>query len=107
MLPVKLRSALSTNSESRMRIARKTKKLFFRVKKFLMCAASAEMCVVARRRGVVPGRVGRVHIYMQAGLLRSEEQPFELQSLMRISYAVVCLQKKTNRNILHKITLAS
>src|SRR3546814_7069697 len=29
--------------------------------------------------------------------LRSEEHTSELQSLMRISYAVFCLQKKTNR----------
>src|SRR3546814_10426094 len=27
---------------------------------------------------------------------RSEEHPSELQSLMRISYAVICLKKKTN-----------
>src|SRR3546814_3748627 len=30
---------------------------------------------------------------------RSEEHTSELQSLMRISYAVFCLQKKTNTNI--------
>src|SRR3546814_10075008 len=30
---------------------------------------------------------------------RSEEHPSELQSLMRISYAVFCLKKKTNDNI--------
>src|SRR3546814_10332468 len=30
--------------------------------------------------------------------LRSEEHTSELQSLMRISYAVFCLKKKTNRN---------
>src|SRR3546814_7224895 len=30
---------------------------------------------------------------------RSEEQTSELQSLMRISYAVFCLKKKTNRTI--------
>src|SRR3546814_2750591 len=29
-----------------------------------------------------------------AGLLRSEEQTYELQSLMRRSYAVCCLEKK-------------
>src|SRR3546814_1803978 len=29
---------------------------------------------------------------------RSEEHTSELQSLMRISYAVFCLQKKTNKN---------
>src|SRR3546814_10907098 len=32
----------------------------------------------------------------QAGELRSEEHTSELQSLMRISYAVFCMNKKTN-----------
>src|SRR3546814_9674454 len=32
------------------------------------------------------------------GLARSEEHTSELQSLMRISYAVFCLKKKTNRH---------
>src|SRR3546814_6740321 len=31
------------------------------------------------------------------GLVRSEEHTSELQSLMRISYAVFCLKKKTNK----------
>src|SRR3546814_5080389 len=34
---------------------------------------------------------------LEAGL-RSEEHTSELQSLMRISYAVFCLKKKTNNN---------
>src|SRR3546814_10814122 len=33
---------------------------------------------------------------------RSEEHTSELQSLMRISYAVFCLKKKTNTNMIHK-----
>src|SRR3546814_8367717 len=33
---------------------------------------------------------------MAPGLVRSEEHTSELQSLMRISYAVFCLKKKTN-----------
>src|SRR3546814_3048790 len=32
---------------------------------------------------------------------RSEEHTSELQSLMRISYAVFCLKKKTNRTLQH------
>src|SRR3546814_3938914 len=32
-------------------------------------------------------------------LVRSEEHTSELQSLMRISYAVFCLKKKTNKTI--------
>src|SRR3546814_6795796 len=34
--------------------------------------------------------------HIVAGLLRSEEHTSELQSLMRISYAVFCLKKKNN-----------
>src|SRR3546814_6793988 len=33
--------------------------------------------------------------------IRSEEHTSELQSLMRISYAVFCLKKKTNTNNIH------
>src|SRR3546814_3706120 len=38
----------------------------------------------------------------QAGVARSEEHTSELQSLMRISYAVFCLKKKTSK--IHQIT---
>src|SRR3546814_1299508 len=47
----------------------------------------------------------RERFTMDAGLseavlkVRSEEHTSELQSLMRISYAVFCLKKKTQRNI--------
>src|SRR3546814_6908220 len=47
---------------------------------------------VARRRLQLPGQAfeeGRL-----AGTVRSEEHTSELQSLMRISYAVFCLKKK-------------
>src|SRR3546814_5842397 len=36
-----------------------------------------------------------------ARIHRSEEHTFELQSLMRISYAVFCLKKKKINNVLH------
>src|SRR3546814_4995648 len=49
-------------------------------------------------------RVGQVHLgHHQAGAIglerRSEEHTSELQSLMRISYAVFCLKKKNNTKI--------
>src|SRR3546814_1740750 len=48
------------------------------------------------RQPVMPG--------MDAGRARSEEHTSELQSLMRISYAVFCLKKKTNKqNIIIRI----
>src|SRR3546814_2139074 len=55
------------------------------------------------RRGAVPGHP-RADAAAHARLLRSEEHTSELQSLMRISYAVFCLKKKitTNQN-LHKL----
>src|SRR3546814_7046143 len=38
-------------------------------------------------------------VHMNVGLIRSEEHTSELQSLMRISYAVFCFQqKKTKKN---------
>src|SRR3546814_6531298 len=40
-----------------------------------------------------------------AMLVRSEEHTSELQSLMRISYAVFCLKKKTRHKSIHKLTL--
>src|SRR3546814_10154191 len=42
--------------------------------------------------GVRPGREGAG---LDERLVRSEEHTSELQSLMRISYAVFCLEKKT------------
>src|SRR3546814_1034514 len=55
-------------------------------------------CVVARRWREV-GRTGgpprRNRGAVRQGQRRSEEHTSELQSLMRISYAVFCLKKKT------------
>src|SRR3546814_10546975 len=47
-----------------------------------------------RECGLVPRRSGRSS--HRARLWRSEEHTSELQSLMRISYAVFCLKKKNN-----------
>src|SRR3546814_5021510 len=45
-----------------------------------------------------PDLVGLVDIDRVRTRLRSEEHTSELQSLMRISYAVFCLKQKTNTN---------
>src|SRR3546814_6537816 len=45
---------------------------------------------------------GRRPVHSGAELARSEEHTSELQSLMRISYAVFCLKKKKNDSI-HKV----
>src|SRR3546814_4185141 len=44
-------------------------------------------------------KIGAAHIDFAADLDRSEEHTSELQSLMRISYAVFCLKKKKISNI--------
>src|SRR3546814_20707043 len=46
-----------------------------------------------RIRGIRPG------IAIVAGAVRSEEHTSELQSLMRISYAVFCLKKKKHKKM--------
>src|SRR3546814_6106675 len=60
--------------------------------------------LVARRQHQVAADfleiLERIRDARRAGLLaqrRSEEHTSELQSLMRISYAVFCLKKKTNK----------
>src|SRR3546814_5442064 len=45
--------------------------------------------------GERPARDRRTHRHRQRPPARSEEHTSELQSLMRISYAVFCLKKKT------------
>src|SRR3546814_19558524 len=56
-----------------------------------VCAARAR-----RHRGTGSGRADRRD---RGRSLRSEEHTSELQSLMRISYAVFCLKKKNNDHI--------
>src|SRR3546814_9214850 len=56
---------------------------------------------VGRRRGITVEIDPRMRI-IATQVDRSEEHTSELQSLMRISYAVFCLKKKTQRyNITH------
>src|SRR3546814_9182398 len=52
--------------------------------------------LIARR--IVPCRLQKV----EGGGERSEEHTSELQSLMRISYAVFCLKKKTKTNTIEQ-----
>src|SRR3546814_8111576 len=54
--------------------------------------AGAVVAAVDRRRGA-----GDAHVEVAGH--RSEEHTSELQSLMRISYAVFCLKKKNKKNI--------
>src|SRR3546814_4176761 len=51
-----------------------------------------ESRVYAGKNGAISGTASAISA--AAGLVRSEEHTSELQSLMRISYAVFCLQNK-------------
>src|SRR3546814_8458026 len=53
---------------------------------------------LARRLGVTKGSFYWHFPSREALLVRSEEHTSELQSLMRISYAVFCLKKKNTNN---------
>src|SRR3546814_6407682 len=56
---------------------------------------------LARQAGpiVEVGAAKDVVVVIQEGVTRSEEHTSELQSLMRISYAVFCLKKNTRNTI--------
>src|SRR3546814_5756324 len=63
--------------------------------------ADGHGAIVLRARGLTKSFVGHtvlkdVDLDLRAG--RSEEHTSELQSLMRISYAVFCLKKKKHNN---------
>src|SRR3546814_6893953 len=69
----------------------------------------ADRCGCARRgdrrhiRAQVNRGSGKLSAWPVGG--RSEEHTSELQSLMRISYAVFCLKKKNSHNAKHTIQL--
>src|SRR3546814_4761137 len=52
-----------------------------------------------------PGRAGRFMTPAAQPVTRSEEHTSELQSLMRISYAVFCLKKKKTKQTTNKLSL--
>src|SRR3546814_8176237 len=55
--------------------------------------------VVDIRRPQRFANLDRIGAFSPPAMVRSEEHTSELQSLMRISYAVFCLKKTTNTNI--------
>src|SRR3546814_6745762 len=64
------------------------------------------LAVAALAAGLVRGfsGFGAAMVFIPLAGIRSEEHTSELQSLMRISYAVFCLKKKTQHHINHKST---
>src|SRR3546814_7643934 len=55
------------------------------------------------RAGQIVGLTGVVEAWIVGVGIRSEEHTSELQSLMRISYAVFCLKKKISHTITNNI----
>src|SRR3546814_7584607 len=68
----------------------------------LESTANRPSLTVNRRRHGPPGT--RNSRFGPSGEFRSEEHTSELQSLMRISYAVICLKTKNEVNTNHTIT---
>src|SRR3546814_2867211 len=67
---------------------------------FSLRPPSSRTSAFGRRRavGIVAGPLGSCERVITRRLLRSEEHTSELQSLMRISYAVFCLKKKKTKD---------
>src|SRR3546814_5165922 len=65
------------------------------------CSASATRTQTAQCRRSDGAIVAASECTSRGVALRSEEHTSELQSLMRISYAVFCLKKKTTHNTLN------
>src|SRR3546814_4821393 len=68
--------------------------------------ATAPLDLVVANAGISGGTGGLRHgePEAQARAIRSEEHTSELQSLMRISYAVFCLKKKIQTTSRHRYT---
>src|SRR3546814_3161199 len=60
------------------------------------------------RHSIDPGLLHRINCFSALGIAgRSEEHTSELQSLMRISYAVFCLKKKKKQNTTTTTTITN
>src|SRR3546814_1658853 len=79
----------------------------FRVEGLLDRIAAARPYLIHPLSGDITTISGERHILPainEISLLRSEEHTSELQSLMRISYAVFCLKKKTTHTTNYRRT---
>src|SRR3546814_10206505 len=63
---------------------------------FVAVTADATAGGAPRAKGPVLPGMPNLHSHAFPRAMRSEEHTSELQSLLRISYAVFCLKKKTN-----------
>src|SRR3546814_6658387 len=72
------------------------------LRKVFSCLISSNTCWTRSRNSATrPSLICILAIQTQG--FRSEEHTSELQSLMRISYAVFCLKKKKNKTNIHNI----
>src|SRR3546814_10284544 len=62
-----------------------------------LATASTLLTACASTHGQIDAEYSRSHASISASNSRSEEHTSELQSLMRISYAVFCLKKKNKK----------
>src|SRR3546814_6663197 len=68
---------------------------FFRIHDALLqCTHQFDLATLAIALAARGGSARHYHAFVEDGAARSEEHTSELQSLMRISYAVFCLTKK-------------
>src|SRR3546814_7492118 len=65
---------------------------------------NADECVTVKTRQAVLQSAEFQALWERIKHKRSEEHTSELQSLMRISYAVFCLKKKTKKQVCIKLT---
>src|SRR3546814_3713852 len=62
------------------------------------CRGVEEPTLVAAYNNIIKAHAKPIRSTEKTVISRSEEHTSELQSLMRISYAVFCLKKKTHNN---------
>src|SRR3546814_3205320 len=67
----------------------------------------AEALMSQPRQAFGRNAIGSAITFAQLLIERSEEHTSELQSLMRISYAVFCLKKNTKSTSKHKTTISA
>src|SRR3546814_5199629 len=65
-------------------------------------ATTAMPCRRSSASGPMPDSISSCGELIEPPLRRSEEHTSELQSLMRISYAVFCLKKKKKKDNMHE-----
>src|SRR3546814_8072847 len=90
----------------RARIGRKETEVGINTRRHRMVIAGAEMAVSPELLALPPDNHRHLCMCFPVNeAIRSEEHTSELQSLMRISYAVFCLKKNTNNPLNHESNL--